>query len=167
MGVRSWGDCVFLSRSERRPIPSMGRAPTVSYWILKTEPSTYSFADLVRARTTVWDGVKNPLALKHLRAMAPGDEVLIYHTGSEKAAVGLARVTKRAYPDPRKRDPKLVVVELRAGTSLAAPVPLAAIRADPVFRDLALVRMPRLSVVPATPAQWKRLLHLAGRLSKE
>jgi predicted RNA-binding protein with PUA-like domain len=139
----------------------------VSYWVLKTEPSTYSFADLVRARSTVWDGVKNPAALKHLRAMSPGDEVLIYHTGSEKSAVGLARVTKCAYPDPKKRDPRLVVVDLRAGAALAAPVPLAAIRAEPVFRDLALVRMPRLSVVPVTAAQWKRLLALGRRPAKE
>jgi predicted RNA-binding protein with PUA-like domain len=139
----------------------------VSYWILKTEPSTYSFADLERAGATAWDGVKNPVALKNIRAMAPGDEVMIYHTGTEKAAVGLARVTKRAYPDPRKKDPKLVVVDLRAGAPLPAPVPLAAIRADPVFRDMALVRMPRLSVVPATAAQWKRLLFLARRPPKE
>lgn len=139
----------------------------MSYWILKTEPSTYSFADLVKAKTAVWDGIKNPLALKHLRAMAPGDEVLIYHSGAEKAAVGLARVTKRAYPDPGKRDPKLVVVDLRAGAALPAPVPLAAIRAEPAFRDLALVRMPRLSVVPVPAAQWKRLLALARRPAKE
>lgn len=139
----------------------------MSYWILKTEPSTYSFADLVKAKTAVWDGIKNPLALRHLRAMAPGDEVLIYHSGAEKAAVGLARVTKRAYPDPGKRDPKLVVVDLRAGPALPAPVPLAAIRADPAFRDLALVRMPRLSVVPVTAVQWKRLLVLARRPAKE
>lgn len=139
----------------------------MTYWILKTEPSTYSFADLQRAKATVWDGVKNPVALKQLRAMAPGDEVMIYHTGSEKAAVGLARVTKRAYSDPKKKDPKLVVVDLRAGAALPAPVPLAAIRADPVFRDMALVRTPRLSVVPATTAQWKRLLTLSRRLPKE
>jgi predicted RNA-binding protein with PUA-like domain len=139
----------------------------MSYWILKTEPSTYSFTDLRRAGSTAWDGVKNPVALKNLRAMARGDDVMIYHTGSEKAAVGLARVTKRAYPDPKKKDPKLVVVDLRAGAALPAPVPLAAIRADPVFRDMALVRMPRLSVVPATAAQWKRLLHLARRPPKE
>lgn len=141
----------------------------MSYWILKTEPSTYSFADLRRARTTVWDGVKNPVALKNIRAMAPGDEVMIYHTGAEKAAVGLARVTKRAYSDPKnkKKDPKLVVVNLRAGAALPAPVPLTAIRADPLFRDMALVRMPRLSVVPATVAQWKRLLYLARRPPKE
>ncbi len=134
----------------------------MSYWILKTEPSTYNFDDLARQKTAVWDGVKNPLALKHLRAMQPGDEVLIYHTGAEKAVVGLARVTKAAYPDPKKRDPKLVVMDLKAGARLPAPVPLATIKSDPVFRDLALVRMPRLSVVPASAAQWQRLLRLGG-----
>jgi len=134
----------------------------MSYWILKTEPSTYSFDDLVRQKTAVWDGVKNPLALKHLRAMQPGDEVLIYHTGDEKAAVGLARVTKPAYPDPTQKDPKLVVVDLKAGARLPSAVTLAAIKADPAFKDLALVRMGRLSVVPATAAQWQRLLRLGG-----
>jgi predicted RNA-binding protein with PUA-like domain len=134
----------------------------MSYWILKTEPSTYSFADLRKAKTAVWDGVKNPLALKHLRTMQVGDEVLIYHSGGEKAAVGTARVTKAAYPDPKKPDPKLVVVELRAGTALPAPVPLSMIKQDAAFKDLALVRMPRLSVVPATAAHWKRLLQLAS-----
>lgn len=139
----------------------------MSYWILKTEPSTYSFADLQQAKSTVWDGVKNPLALKHLRAVRPGDEALIYHSGDEKAAVGLARVTRAAYPDPKKTDPKLVVVELRAGDALAHPVPLSIIKQDPVFKDIALVRMPRLSVVPATAAQWKRLLQLSRRSPEE
>ena len=134
----------------------------MNYWILKTEPSTYSFDDLQRAKRAVWDGVKNPLALKHLRSMQPGDEVLIYHTGDEKAAVGRGRVTKAAYPDPKKKDPKLVVVDLAAGARLPARVSLAAVKADSAFRDLALVRMPRLSVVPASAAHWKRLLRMAG-----
>jgi predicted RNA-binding protein with PUA-like domain len=133
------------------------------YWILKTEPSAYSVDDLLRQKTAVWDGVKNPLALKHLRAMQPGDEVLIYHTGDEKAVVGTATVTQAAYPDPKKKDPKLVVVGLRSGARLPAAVPLSVIKADPVFKDLALVRMPRLSVVPASAGQWKRLLQLARR----
>jgi predicted RNA-binding protein with PUA-like domain len=132
------------------------------YWILKTEPSTYSFDDLERAKTTVWDGIKNNLALKHLREMAPGDEVLIYHTGDEKTVVGRATVTAGAYPDPKRKDPKLVVVDLRATGRLARPVTLAAIKADQAFRDLALVRMGRLSVVPATREQWKRLLELGA-----
>src|SRR5215471_12727715 len=100
----------------------------MSHWILKTEPSTYSFDDLVQQKTAVWDGVKNPLALKHLGEMRPGDDVLIYHTGDEKSAVGFARVTKAAYPDPKQKDPKLVVVDLKAGAKLPTPVTLAAIK---------------------------------------
>jgi predicted RNA-binding protein with PUA-like domain len=133
------------------------------YWILKTEPSTYSHADLVKDGTTVWDGVKNPVALRHLAAMQRGDEVMIYHTGSEKAAVGLASVTGEARPDPKKQDPKLVVVTLRADRPLARPVTLAEIKADPAFARSPLVRVPRLSVIPVTAAQWRRLLSLAGR----
>ena len=132
-----------------------------SSWILKTEPSTYSYDDLERDRKTVWDGVKNPLALKHIGQMQPGDEVLIYHTGDEKAVVGRAEVVAAPSPDPKLEDPKRLVVEIRAGGRLPQPVTLAQIKADPVFRDLALVRMGRLSVVPATPAHWKRLLQLA------
>jgi len=133
-----------------------------NYWILKTEPSTYSHADLVKDGTTVWDGVKNPVALRHLAAMQRGDPVMIYHTGSEKAAVGLASVTAEARPDPKKQDPKLVVVTLRADRSLARPVTLAEIKADPAFAGSPLVRVPRLSVIPVSAAQWRRLLALAG-----
>jgi predicted RNA-binding protein with PUA-like domain len=134
----------------------------MSYWILKTEPSTYSFEDLQRAGTAVWDGVKNPLALKHLRTMQRGDEVLIYHTGDEKAVVGTAEVAGPAYADPKANDPALVVVDLKAGKRVPTSVPLSVIKADTAFKDLALVRMPRLSVVPATAAQWNRLLALSG-----
>lgn len=123
------------------------------YWILKTEPSTYSHADLVKDGTTVWDGVKNPVALRHLAAMQRGDEVMIYHTGGEKAAVGLASVTGEARPN----------VTLRADRLLARPVTLAEIKADPAFAGSPLVRVPRLSVIPVTAAQWRRLLSLAGR----
>ena len=123
------------------------------YWILKTEPSTYSHADLVRDGTTVWDGVKNPVALRHLAAMQRGDVVMIYHTGSEKAAVGRASVTGEARPN----------VTLRADRPLARPVTLAEIRADPAFAGSPLVRVPRLSVIPVTAAQWRRLLSLSGR----
>lgn len=131
------------------------------YWILKTEPSAYSFDDLVRQGRAVWDGVTNPLALKHLRAMRQGDEVLIYHTGGEKAVVGLAEVVAAPYPDPK--NPKLTVVDLRPVKRLARAVTLAEIRATAALKNLALVRMPRLSVVPADAAQWKALLQLAGR----
>lgn len=133
----------------------------MNYWILKTEPTAYAFDQLVREKTAVWDGVTNPVALKNIRAMAKGDAVCIYHTGDEKSCVGLASVASAPYPDPK--DGKLVVVELKAGKKLARPVTLAAIRADGSFNDLALVRMPRLSVVPATAAQWSRLMAMAQR----
>ena len=132
------------------------------FWILKTEPSTYSFDDLTRENTAVWDGVKNPLALKYLREMQPGDQILIYHTGDEKAVVGKAEVTSAAYPDPKVKSGNLVVINLRAGARLNRPVPLADIKADAAFMDLGLVRMGRLSVVPATEVQWKRLVSMAG-----
>lgn len=131
-----------------------------NYWILKTEPGTYSFADLQRAGTAVWDGVKNNLALKHLRAMRRGDEVLVYHSGDEKAVVGIAAVVSEPYPDPKREDPKLVVVDLKAQRGLARPVSLAEIKADKAFADLALVRMGRLSVMPVPAAQFRRLLTL-------
>ena len=135
-----------------------------SYWILKTEPSTYSFDRLLEERCTVWDGVSNPVALKHLREMAVGDQVMIYHTGDVKAVVGLGRITRGAYPDPK--DSKLVVVEIEAGERLPQPVTLAAIKADSAFADLALVRMGRLSVVPVKPEQWKQIMEMAGRVEK-
>ena len=131
----------------------------MSYWILKTEPSTYSHDDLVRDGTTVWDGVKNPVAVRHIASMKPGDDVLVYHTGDEKAVVGHATVAAPPTPDPKH--PKLRVVKLTAGKKLARPVTLAEIKADRAFADSPLVRIPRLSVIPATPAQWKRLLDLA------
>jgi predicted RNA-binding protein with PUA-like domain len=132
-------------------------------WILKTEPSAYSFDRLAKDGRAVWDGVTNPLALRHLREMAVGDAVLIYHTGDEKAAVGLARVVRAAYPDPKSDDPKLVVVDIEYVRPLKHPVSLKAVKADPVFADFALVRMGRLSVVPATAEQWKRLLEMSER----
>jgi predicted RNA-binding protein with PUA-like domain len=130
------------------------------HWVLKTEPSEYGFADLVRERRTRWEGVSNPVALKHLRSMVEGDEALIYHTGSEKALVGRARIASAPYPDPS--DPKLVVVDIEAGESLPRAVTLAEIKAEPAFAELGLVRVPRLSVVPVEPAQWKRMLGMAG-----
>ena len=132
------------------------------YWILKTEPSTYSYADLAKSPRAVWDGVANALALKHLRQMQPGDRTLIYHTGDEKAVVGIAEVVSEPYPDPKAKDLKLAVVDLKAVKPLPRPVPLAQIKADQAFADLALVRMGRLSVMPASAAQWRRLVQLGG-----
>lgn len=131
-----------------------------SYWILKTEPSTYSYPDLVKEGTAVWDGVRNPVALRNLRSMAPGDQIMIYHTGDEKAIVGFATVASEPRPDPR--NPKLVVVDLKAGLPVKKPVTLAAIKADPAFADLALVRQGRLSVVPVPSTIWKTIVALAS-----
>jgi len=122
-------------------------------WLLKTEPSTYSYADLEREGRAVWDGVTNPVALKNLRAMAAGDAAFIYHTGDEKAVVGTARVARAAYADPK--NPRLVVVDLEATGPLNTPVTLAEIKSMPVFAESPLVRQGRLSVVPLTAAQWK------------
>jgi len=133
----------------------------MSYWILKTEPTAYSYDRLEKEKTAVWDGVANPVALKNLRTMEKGDELMIYHTGGEKAVIGTATVTKTAYPDPRSKDPAMVVVDLKVGRRLPRPVTLAEIKADPAFAEMALVRQGRLSVVPATPAQWKRLLAMS------
>jgi predicted RNA-binding protein with PUA-like domain len=134
----------------------------VNRWILKTDSDVYPFEQLERERQAVWDGVSNPVALKHLRNMAPGDPLLIYHSGATKEIVGLARVTRAAYPDPKGADPKLVVVDIEAGRRLPRTVSLAAIKADPAFADLALVRQPRLSVIPVPEPHWNRLLSMAG-----
>jgi predicted RNA-binding protein with PUA-like domain len=131
----------------------------MAYWLLKTEPSTYSFDDLTRDHETRWDGISNPVALKYLRAAAVGDRALVYHTGGEKAAVGEAEVVKAAYADPK--DPKLAVVDLKAGKPLATPVTLAQLKQEPLFADSPLVRQGRLSFVPITDAQWKRVQALA------
>jgi predicted RNA-binding protein with PUA-like domain len=134
----------------------------MSYWILKTEPATYSYDRLEQEKTAVWDGVANPVALKNLRAMEKGDELMIYHTGSEKAVIGTASVAREAYPDPKAGDPALVAIDVKVGKRLPQPVTLVQIKADTTFSDMALVRQGRLSVVPATAAQWRRLLALAG-----
>jgi predicted RNA-binding protein with PUA-like domain len=123
-------------------------------YLLKTEPSAYSYADLERDGRTTWDGVTNPAALRNLRSASVGDPLFIYHTGDEKAAVGIARVEKAAYPDPKSKNPRLVVIDLAAVKPLARPVTLAEIKAMPVFAESPLVRQGRLSVVPLTKAQW-------------
>jgi predicted RNA-binding protein with PUA-like domain len=134
-----------------------------NYWLLKSEPSTYSFQRLVSEGRAVWDGVRNNLALAHLRAMRAGDRVLIYHTGGEKAVVGLARVVSAPYSDPSQDDPKVVVVDVAPEAPLPRAVPLAAIKAEPGLAGMPLVRMPRLSVMPVAPDQWKRILAMSGK----
>jgi len=124
-------------------------------WLLKTEPTEYSYDDLARERQGRWDGVRNPVALRNLRAMKRGDRVLVYHTGAEKAVVGTAEVVAEAYPDPK--DGRLVVVDVAARGRLDRPVTLAEIKAMAEFAQSPLVRQGRLSVVPITAPQWAAL----------
>jgi predicted RNA-binding protein with PUA-like domain len=124
-------------------------------WLLKTEPGDYSWDALAKAGRVLWDGVRNPAALRNLAAMKAGDRVFVYHTGDEKAVVGIAEIVTAAYPDPKFPDGKLVVVDLEARAPLARPVTLAEIKALPEFKDSPLVRQGRLSVVPITTAQWR------------
>jgi predicted RNA-binding protein with PUA-like domain len=131
-------------------------------WLLKTEPSVYSYDDLERDQKTVWDGVSNNLALKHIRQVQKGDLALIYHTGEEKAIVGIAEVASTAYADPKQNDPKLAVFELKPKRRLARAVSLAEVKANEKLKDFELVRMARLSVMPVTDAVWKALMKMAG-----
>lgn len=133
----------------------------MSLWLLKSEPGTYSFSDLLREGTACWDGISAPAALSHLRAMRKGDEALIYHSGDERAIVGIARVVSDPYPDPKLLDPKRVVIDLVPVRALSQPVPLARIKADTRFADLGLVRISRLSVMPVPRPQWDALLELS------
>ncbi len=133
-----------------------------NYWLLKTEPGCYSYQSLERDKKTYWEGVTNALALKHLRNIKKGDLALIYHTGDERQAVGLAEVTSNPYPDPEQNNPKLVVVDLRPKQRLKKPVTLAAVKAREEFQDFVLVRMSRLSVMPVTKAQWDLLMKMAS-----
>ena len=121
-------------------------------WLVKEEPENYSYSQFLTDKTTVWAGVRNPVAQRNLRDMKKGDRVFFYHTGKEKSVVGTATVSKTAYPDPK--DDKLVVVELAAGKALKRPVTLAEIKADKRFKDMPLVRIARLSVQPVTDDQW-------------
>jgi len=130
----------------------------MNYWLFKSDPDTYGLPELERDKQTVWDGVSNNLALKHLRSAKKGDSVFIYHSGDEKAIVGIAEITKEAYPDPKQKDSRLVVVEIKFVKRLAKPVTLSEIKARKEFADFLLVRMSRLSVMPVTDAQWKALL---------
>lgn len=133
------------------------------YWLLKTEPSAYAYADLEREGRTVWEGVTNNLALKHLRSMQKGDLALVYHTGEEKAVVGVADVVSNPYADPKQKDPRIVVVDVKPREKLRRPVPLAEIKEDSCFADFALVRLSRLSVMPISEAHWKRLLKMGSQ----
>jgi predicted RNA-binding protein with PUA-like domain len=135
----------------------------MAYWLFKEEPDHYSLDDLFRDKRTVWAGVENNLALKHLRSVKKGDHVLYYHTGKEKSVVGVMEVVKAPYPDPARDDDRFVVVDVKPIARLGRPVSLAEIKANPKFADFALVRISRLSVMPVTAAQYAEI----ERLSKQ
>ena len=131
-------------------------------WLFKEEPANYSFDAFVKDQKTVWSGVKNPLAQKHLRSVKKGDSILYYHTGNEKAVVGIAKATSDAYPDPKDKTGKAAVVDVAPVKKLPRPVTLAEIKADPAFKTFALVRISRLSVMPVTDGEWKRIESLGS-----
>jgi predicted RNA-binding protein with PUA-like domain len=129
----------------------------MAFWLFKQEPDCYSFADLQREGSTTWDGVSNALAQKHLRSVKKGDKVLFYHTGGEKAVVGVMQVTSDPTPAPGDETCKQVMVTVKPLRKLKTPVTLAAIKADPAFAGWELVRMSRLSVMPVSEELWKRI----------
>lgn len=131
-------------------------------WLFKTEPSEYSYDDLERDKKTVWDGVSNNLALKNLRAVRLGDEILIYHTGNDKAIVGLAEVVSEAYTDPNEKDENLVVVNIKPKRRFRRQVTLQEIKNAEALKDFDLVRLPRLSVMPVSKEHWQVLEELLG-----
>lgn len=126
-------------------------------WLVKEEPENYSYAQFLKDGTTVWAGVKNPVAQRNLRSMKKGDRVFFYHTGKEKAVIGTATVSVPAYPDPKDKTGKLAVVELAAGKALKRPVTLSEIKADKRFASMPLVRIARLSVQPVTDDEWEMI----------
>ena len=131
----------------------------MNYWLVKTEPDGYSWDNLMKDKKTVWDGVRNFQARSHLKKMEKGDIIFIYHTGDEKAIIGLAQVTKAAFPDPK--DAEWVVVELAAQKALKKPVTLAQIKSDKRLSDMVLVRASRLSVQPVKPAEYDLIIGLS------
>jgi predicted RNA-binding protein with PUA-like domain len=133
----------------------------MAQWLVKEEPEHYGYDQLERDRKTVWAGVRNPLAQKHLRTIRKGDLIFYYHTGKEKAVVAIARALGDAYPDPADSAGKSYVVDVAPEKRLARPVTLAAIKADRAFASFALVRMSRLSVMPVSDAEWTRIVDMS------
>lgn len=133
----------------------------MAQWLVKEEPDHYGYDQLERDRKTVWAGVRNPLAQKHLRGIRKGDSIFYYHTGKEKSVVAIAKALTDAYPDPSDASGKLYVVDVAPSQKLLKPVTLAAIKADKAFASFALVRMSRLSVMPVTDAEWQRITKMS------
>ena len=132
----------------------------MAHWLLKSEPSAYSWDQLVKEKHTSWTGVRNPQASANLKAMKVGDQCFFYHSGEGKEIVGVAEVMKTAYPDPTDKSGKAVAVEVKAVRPVKQPVTLAAVKADAKFKDFKLVRQSRLSVVPVSDQHWKLLMKM-------
>jgi len=132
-------------------------------WLFKTEPSVYSYQQLEKDKKTTWDGVKNNLALKNLNDIEKGDQILIYHTGDEKAAVGVARALSGAYPDPSQKNPRVLVVDIEAVKPLPRPVTLAEVKTNSKLANFDLVRLSRLSIMKVSEEQWNIIETMAGR----
>jgi len=139
----------------------------MAHWLMKSEPGTYSWADLLRDRSTEWDGVRNPAARLHLRAMKRGDEAFFYHSGNERSVIGVMRVTREAAPDPK--DPAWVSVAVEPVRDLPKPVTLKQIKADPRLARMELIRQSRLSVSPVREEEWNAVLEISrnGSPSRE
>jgi len=134
----------------------------MAYWLVKSEPSKYSWEQFVKDGQTFWDGVRNYAARNHLKAMKKGDEVFFYHSNEGLAIVGIARVVREAYQDPTTDEVAWVVVDLKPVRKLKQPVELQEIKNDPRLKDMALLRIGRLSVQPVTPKEWDIVLEMAG-----
>ena len=132
-------------------------------WLVKEEPTHYNYDELVKDKKAVWSGVRNMLAQKHLRAIKTGDRIFYYHTGDEKAVVGIAKALSNAYPDPEDSSGKYVAVDIAPVKRLARPVTLAEIKADSAFKEFPLVRISRLSVMPVTDTEWSRIERMAAK----
>jgi predicted RNA-binding protein with PUA-like domain len=130
-------------------------------WLLKSEPSEYSYDHLERQKKGVWDGVANNQALIHLRNMRKGDRAFMYHSGKEKLVVGILDIVSDPYPDPRKNDPRLVVVDVAPRGRLTSPVALSDIKRNAAFASFELVRFSRLSVMPVPPVLWEKILGMS------
>ncbi|HEU5067451.1 MAG TPA: EVE domain-containing protein [Sphingomicrobium sp.] len=131
----------------------------MAHWLMKSEPETYSWADLQRDQTTEWDGVRNPAARLHLKAMKPGDEAFFYHSGDERSVIGIMRITRGAAPDPK--DPNWVSVRVEPVSRLPRPVTLKEIKAEPTLAKMELIRQSRLSVSPVRDEEWEVVMALA------
>ncbi len=134
----------------------------MAYWLIKSEPSTYAWSQLVKDKRTSWTGVRNAQASINLKTMKAGDRCFFYHSGEGKEIVGIAEVAKAAYPDPTDKDGKAVTVDVKAVQPVNQPVTLAAIKADSKFKDFKLVRQSRLSVVPVDATHWALILKMSG-----